>query len=222
MTSYYCRVLRYVNNIFTHEFVNIGLMMWIPQYEQIIFDATTRYERISQFFDNFDGRIYRQRIHNLHESCSRLDSDLGTLRLHEENPSQVFYKLLPKDFSCFQWSSPIAGICSIPEQRFEQLFNKYVGVSKTHTRTEYDTIWGVVRDELKKHDLYNRVQLDFTMQAANVDWPFKISWNNGIRQVLEPIPLAFQRPAKIIDNANIWSGRLFPSCQRFIISNAQQ
>ena len=208
MTAYYCRVLRYVNNVFTHEFANIGLMMWIPQSEQIFFHAITRYERISQFFDNFDGKIYRQRIHNLSKSYSRLNSDLGTLRLYKENPSEVFYELLPKDVSCFQWSSPIAGICSKPEQRFEQLFNKYVGVYKLHTPAEYDTIWGVVRDELKKHDLYKRVQLDFPMQAANFNWPFKISWNNGIRQVLEPIPLAFQRPRKIIDNANIWSGRL--------------
>ena len=208
MTSYYCRVLRYVNNIFTHEFVNIGLMMWIPQHEQILFRATTRYERISQFFDDFDGKIYRQRIHNLHESYSRLDSDLDTLRLYKEDPSEVFYELVQKDLSCFQWSSPIAGICSTPEQRFEQLFGEYVGVYKTHTPTEADIIWGVVRDELKKHDLFNRVQFDFTMQAANFDWPFKMTWNNGIRQVLEPIPLTFQRPVKIIDNANIWRGRL--------------
>ena len=46
------------------------------------------------------------------------------------------------------------------------------------------------------------------MRAANVDWKFKMGWNNGIQQVLEPMPLAFKRPLKIIDTANIWSGWL--------------
>ncbi len=208
MTSYYCCVLRYVHNMFTHEFVNVGLMMWIPQDEQIIFDATIRYERISQFFDNFDGRIYRQRIYDLRELSRKLYRDLSALQRYKEDPSEVFYELLPKGLSCFQWSSPIAGICSKPEERFDELFNKYVGVYKPNTPTEADIIWHTVRSELKKHDLNKHVQFDFTMKAANVDWPFKMSWDNGIRQVLEPIPLTFQRPAKIIDNANIWSGRL--------------
>ncbi len=208
MTSYYCRVLRYVNDIFRHEFVNIGLMMWIPQHEKILFDATTRYERISNFFDDFDGKIYRQRIRNLYESYSRLDSDLDTLRLYKENPSEVFYELVQGELSSLQWSSPIAGVYPKPEELFESLFGEYVEVHKTETFTEGDIIWNVVRDALEKHDLFNRVQRNFTMQAANVDWPFRMSWNNGIRQVLEPIPLAFQNPKTIIDRANIWNGRL--------------
>ena len=208
MTSYYCRVLRYINNIFTHEFANIGLMMWIPQRELILFDATTRYTRISQFFDNFEGKIYRQRISNLYKSYDRLNSDLNRLRSYKENPSEVFYELLPRDLSSFQWSSPIAGICSIPEQRFDQLFNEYVKVYKTPTYREYDSIWGVVRGELKKHDLVEHVQLDFPMRVADVSWSFKMSWDNGVRQVLEPIPLMYQKSAQIIDKASVWNGRL--------------
>ena len=183
-------------------------MMLIPEDKQLRFNATVRYERISQFFDNFDGMIYRQGIYNLRESFNKLCKDLDDFQRYEEEPSEVFYELLPKSLSSFQWSSPIAGVCSEPEERFNELFNKYVGVYTPHTPTEAEIIWRTVRSEIKKHQLDRYMEFDFTMKAANVDWPFKMSWNNGIRQVLEPISLTFQRPAKIIDNANIWSGRL--------------
>ena len=211
MTAYDFRVLRYVHDMSTEEFVNIGVMMWIPQYDQILFRANKNYARISQFFSDFDGKIYRQRIYNLHEAFNKIACDTHRLRPFKNNPEKapkIFYELVPNDRSCFQWSSIMSGISPIPEGRFEQLFNEYVGGHKTHTPTESDSIWGVVRGALEKHDLLRRVQLNFAMQAANVDWPFSMSWNNGIRQVLEPIPLAFQNPKTIIDRANIWNGRL--------------
>ena len=46
-------------------------------------------------------------------------------------------------------------------------------------------------------------------EAANYDYSFKMGWNNGMLQVLEPISLDLRRPSEIVDRANTWSGRLF-------------
>ena len=107
-----------------------------------------------------------------------------------------------------QWSPPISGVCTSPELRFQQLFKEYIRQHRKTLPTQYDKIWAVVNKTLEAHHLKNYVQLNVPMQADNVDWTFKMSWNNGIQQVLEPMPLAFRRPLKIIDTANIWNGRL--------------
>ena len=46
------------------------------------------------------------------------------------------------------------------------------------------------------------------MATTNFDYLFKMGWNNGTRQVLEPISLAFGT-REIVDKANTWSGQLF-------------
>ena len=69
-------------------------------------------------------------------------------------------------------------------------------------------IWSTVLKALKAHDLEEHVQFRVMMKAASFDCPFKMGWNNGIPQVLEPISLNLGDPVEIIDTANTWSGRL--------------
>lgn len=211
MITYHYRVLRYVNDVYIDEFVNVGVMMWIPEYDELMFEATSFYERFSQFFSDFDGTVYREMVQNTREDFKAFSRDLDILRLykgHPRKPSDIFFELVNNDPTCLQWSPLISGVCTSPDQRFEQLFNEYVGQHKKNPPTQYDKIWAVVDKALEAHQLKNHVQLNFPMRAANVDWKFKMGWNNGIQQVLEPMPLAFKRPLKIIDTANIWSGRL--------------
>ena len=105
----------------------------------------------------------------------------------------------------------MSGISTIPEQRLDQLFEEFVIFRKSPgpvQRRNKRMIWSTVLKALKAHDLERHVQFRFTMKAASFDCPFKMSWNNGILQVLEPISLTLQDPVEIIDIANAWSGRL--------------
>ena len=90
MITYYYRVLRYVNDVYIDEFVNVGVMMWIPEHEKIMFEATSFYERLSQFFGNFDGMLYREMIQNVRESFNEFSRDSNTLRSYEGKPSDIF------------------------------------------------------------------------------------------------------------------------------------
>ena len=214
MTTYHFRVLRYVHDVSTEEFVNIGVVMWIPEHSTLMFRVNEQSRRLSGFFNNFDSKSYRQMIHHLQSSFNKVALDLPTLRLFKykpENTSEIFYELVREDASCFQWSSLMSGISTIPEQRLDQLFEEFVIFRKSPgpvQRRNKRMIWSTVLKALKAHDLERHVQFRFTMKAASFDCPFKMSWNNGILQVLEPISLTLQDPVEIIDIANAWSGRL--------------
>ena len=214
MTTYHFRVLRYVHDVSTEEFVNIGVVMWIPEHSTLMFRVNEQSRRLSGFFNNFDSKSYRQMIRNLRSSFNKVALDLPTLRLFKdntENTSEIFYELVREDASCFQWSSLMSGISTIPEQRLDQLFEEFVIFRKSHEpvqRRNKRMIWSTVLKALKAHDLEKYVQFRVIMKAASFDCPFRMGWNNGIPQVLEPISLTLGDPVEIIDIANAWSGRL--------------
>ena len=214
MTTYHFRVLRYVHDVSTEEFVNIGVVMWIPEHSTLMFRVNEQFGRLSRFFNNFDSKSYTQMIRNLQSSFNRVALDLPTLRLFKykpENTSEIFYELVREDASCFQWSSLMSGISTIPEQRLDQLFEEFVIFRKSSRpvqRRNKKMIWSTVLQALKAHDLKEHVQFQVMMKAASFDCPFRMGWNNGIRQVLEPISLNLGDPVEIIDTANTWSGRL--------------
>ena len=112
----------------TEEFVNIGVVMWIPEHSTLMFRVNEQSRRLSGFFNDFDSKSYRLMIRNLQSSFNKVALDLPTLRLFKakpENTSEIFYELVREDASCFQWSSIMSGISTVPEQRLDQLFEEF-------------------------------------------------------------------------------------------------
>ena len=210
MTSYHFAILRYVHDVSTEEFVNIGVAMWIPDRAKLLFRVNERFGRLSGFFKNIDGPSYRQMVRNL--KCSF--QEVATV--HQKNaagqPSEIFHAIVREDASCFQWSRLMSGISQDAERRFEELFEEFVTFhesSMAHQRRSDAEMWADVDHLLKVNHLDKHVQYGVRIEARNYDYSFRMGWNNGTRQVLEPISFALKKPAGIVDKANTWSGRLF-------------
>ena len=211
MKSYHFAVLRYVHNVSTEEFVNIGVVMWIPERYQLIFRVNERFGRLSGFFKDLNGSSYRQMVRNFKSTSDGVATN-NLFKDSPENPFEIFNKIVQEDASCFQWSRLMSGISVDPEKRFDQLYEEFVTFHesfKPPQRRSEDVIWKGVRQALKKRHLESRVQFNVKMAATNFDYLFKMGWNNGNRQVLEPISLAYRYPAEIVHKANTWSGQLF-------------
>jgi hypothetical protein len=211
MKSYHFAILRYVHNGSTEEFVNIGVVMWIPERSKLIFGVNERFGRLSGFFKDLNGSSYREMVRNL----KSVSDEVATNELFQdtpENPLEIFNKIVREDASCFQWSRLMSGISTDPEERFNQLYEEFVTFHesfKSPQRRSESVIWKGVRQALKKRHLESRVQFNVKVEATDFDYLFKMGWNNGTRQVLEPISLAYRYPAEIVHKANTWSGRLF-------------
>lgn len=217
MTSYHFAILRYVHDVSTEEFVNIGVVMWIPEHAQLIFDVNERFGRLSGFFKNIDGPSYRRMVRSL-KWASREVGTAYILKGTPDNPFEIFHEIVREDASCFQWSQLMSGISENAERRFEELFEEFVTFHESpvavhghevHRRRTEKRIWKDVHRALIVHHLNDRVQYNVKIEAPSYHYLFKVGWDNGSRQVLEPISFALKEPEKIVDKANIWSGRLF-------------
>lgn len=223
MTSYHFAILRYVHDVSTEEFVNIGVVMWIPGRFKLLFRVNERPGRLFSFFNNIDKPSYRQMIRNLKRAANLewASDNVNTaylLKNTADRPFEIFHEIVPEDASCFQWSRLMSGITQDAEKRFEDLFEEFITFHESsvaphhldvyHPRSEPE-IWNHVRHVLEVHHLKGRVEYGVKIEAPNYDHLFKMGWNNGTRQVLEPISFALKDPRNIVDKANIWSGRLF-------------
>ena len=211
MISYHFSILRYVHDVSTEEFANIGVAMLIPERSQLNFRANERFGRLSGFFKDIDGPSYRQMIRNL-ENAYREIATAYQFQDLPSNPSQIFSEIIREDASCFQWSQLMSGISDDAETRFAELYAEFVTYQEAsaHSRRRSETnIWRDVRRALRVRRLDSRVEFDVNMAAQSYQYSFKMGWNNGRRQVLEPISFALKDPATIVDKANTWIGRLF-------------
>ena len=218
MTPYQFAIIRYLHNANSGEFVNIGLVMWLPREKRTLFSINERYSRLSQFFSPFDGSGYRQLVRQLSHRLKWVSKDIEERgsTTEAEKPildiGDLLPLLLPEDNSCFQWSSAMAGIASDPELRLKQLTAEMIERHEPkgpRTRRDEADIWGGLEQRLQTRGLTGKLQRDVELSGANYSYKFKRGWKNGAIQVLEPISLDYLYPWDVIDKATTWSGRLF-------------
>lgn len=208
MSKYQYVILRYVHNVSTEEFVNIGVVMWLPEERRLLHSISEKYSRLSCFFENFNGPGYRRMVRHLSSVFRAAERrPLGEVPTVAELVDQI----VPKDSSCFQWSSVMTGVANNPEERLGKLFSSIVErhyVKQARQRRDEEDIYNGLIEGLRRHHLGPRVEQDVEIQGEHFAYKFKLGWQNGTRQVLEPISLDYVKGAEVVEKAHLWSGRL--------------
>lgn len=208
MRQYQYLILRYVQNVSTEEFVNIGILMWLPEERRFLHQISEKYSRLSSFFADFDGNGYRKMVRHLNSKLRAMGTQsLEQVRTIDELADAVF----PRDPSCFQWSSAMAGVATNPEQRLDKIyrsiierhFNKQERVRRDETHIYQDLV-----RRLQNRSLAERLQQNVSVEGQHFNYTFKLGWQNGTPQFLEPISFDYTKGAELVDKAYSWSGRL--------------
>ena len=214
MIAYNFAVLRYMHSMSNGEFVNVGIVLWAPETSQLFFKLNEHYGRISKFFTDFHGGSYRQLIYDLQRYFSSIANELQEPDFFKPSPNkfeEVLHRLIADDASCFQWSEPMSGICQDSQIRLEQLFYEFVlqyEESGIRERNDETAIWSNVSSILRQHNLEKHLRFHTKLSAVNYTYSFKMGWENGHSQYLEPISFDLLQSQNIIEKANTWSGRL--------------
>jgi hypothetical protein len=212
--TYEYLIIRYVHNVSTEEFVNIGILLWAPQERRMYHQISERYSRLSMFFDGFNGYGYRAMIRNLKGKCRSVEKNERLFR-NVNNVDDIAELIFSKNSSCFQWSEAISGITDDPALRVKAVFSdiveRHYDKQERRRRSEndiYRDVHKLLFERLKKRGLQRRVQRDVEVLGEHFGHKFKLGWQNGTRQFLEPISFDYTHGAELIDKAYVWSGRL--------------
>jgi hypothetical protein len=155
-------VLRYVHDITTGEFANIGVVLSIPEIAFVGAKFRNTHRRISANFPGLNGEHFRNLMRFLQNQFEKISFQYKEeLHLGETvgNAYKLAMSVLPQDDSSYQWSPMGSGLTENPEETVEKLYHRQVEFYDQHhkysTRTD-DQIWSKFRSSFKKEEVINR------------------------------------------------------------------
>jgi hypothetical protein len=125
-TTYNSIALRYVHDVVTGEFVNIGVVVYVP--EQRFLDArfTTSYERLNAVFLKIDHQHLRALVRYMANRFEELGAEVRDGLVVPGNLSELVKQVLPADDSSLQWSQMGGGLTVDPAKALDELYSRFV------------------------------------------------------------------------------------------------
>jgi len=212
-TAYQYTVLRYVHDIATGEFVNVGVVLYAPGQKFASAVCRPTFGRVSNVFPGLDGDAFKRLMRlvqaHIEELGARLADELP-LNGMPDSVMTLANDLLPADDSSLQWSPPGGGVTSDPSKTLDQLFRRLV----THydekverARRTDDDVWKTYKRTLESRQVLKHLQTKKII-AADDEIEFPYAWKNGLWHCLEPLSFDYTNADSIRDRAYKLLGRM--------------
>lgn len=214
MTSkqkYTYTVLRYVHDVVTGEFVNVGVLLYAPKTNAIKVSVRTSIGRIKNIFPDLDRKVFIGAVKAAERSIRKISKKLeqGDLLAEFADAASIARKVLIADDSSLQWSPVSGGLTEDVEKTFERVYRRYVSrydAKSPHRRSD-DEVWRPVRQLLEEKNV--PVEFDEKIVAGTSDEiVFKRAWRNGVWHAYEPLSFDLADAEGIKDKARRWRGHL--------------
>jgi hypothetical protein len=204
-------VLRYVHDIVTSEFINVGVVMYVPAQGCIIAKTRNTIARLRGVFPDLDRPAFTIMMAGVRRGFRRVAKHhLKTPLLNwQETLSSIVRQAIPADDSSLQWSTPGTGISDNPQETFANLYERFVSrydTSSKHRRTD-DEVWRPVLMKLEEKHLAGSLT-EKVISGSLDDVTFKHAWKNGQWNVYEPVSFDLADEEGIKRKAREWLGHL--------------
>jgi hypothetical protein len=211
-TTFTYTILRYVHDVATGEFINMGVALYAPEARYISAMCSPRYGRLSKMFLDVNGDHLRSLMRYIQarfeEHGTKLNTELALVGI-PKSIIEIAHSILPADDSSLQWSEPNGGVTDDPAATLEQLYvrlvEKYEQRVQLPSRQD-DDVWKVFRKELETKQVLAKMQPK-RIVAKDYDYEFDHAWRNGEWNLYQPVSMDLLDAESILDKANRWLGR---------------
>jgi hypothetical protein len=210
-TPYSYTVLRYMHDVATGEFVNVGVVMFAPGERFLGAMFRTTFKRVKSLFPTLHSDAFKASMRALDASFKERKAELNVNNLNGAKTAlDIATNILPKDDSSLQWSPVGTGVASNLEEKllslYARLVTKYDEGHHVHKRNE-DDILRHFSLELQQRRILNHFEPK-TLSVADDAVEFKHAWKNGVWHCLAPVSFDLASPESIKDKAHKWLGKL--------------
>lgn len=211
--KYACQyaIIRFMPFIETGEFANIGIVLMCPEINYFDFKILSRMRRITAFFDQLSGKIYRNSRKDLNAELTRFKNyadDLGgnnqkTLRF-------AFQELIRPREVMVRYDAPRTVLSANPATKLEDLFAHYVErdfVTPNYIERRLESQMRGVLQHANIRDRYEEARIE----AGPISALFPFAHKNiagHVDRVIKPIHLAHQDAALAYEHGWVWVGKL--------------
>jgi len=211
--AYTYTVLRYVHDVGTQEFINVGVVALVNGV-QLHAKFKISYGRVKRFFPAIDSDAYKLRMQLLQRRFDALAEgsllektrDAATA---EKRLERLVQSVVWSDDSSLQWSSIGSGTSKSLPAVLASLYSRYVSkhdVENTARRKDED-IWKNFRVELEHRQVLPYLEPK-TIAVPDDSVEFKHAWKNGVWRCYEPLSFDLASEPTIKEKAHRWLGQL--------------
>jgi hypothetical protein len=208
-TAYTFVTLRYVHDVVTGEFANVGVVLYAPAERYLEARFTSSYERLNALFVKIDQANYRNLIRYLANRFVELAAEVreGLNLAPVQGIDELVRRVLPPDDSSLQWSATSGGFSlNLGEtvgQLYARMVERYTRNDEVASRTDED-IAKPFKAKLKKATEKLREK---RIEAKDYQYDFQYAWQNSIWHLYEPVSFDLMDPGSIVEKAIRWRGR---------------
>jgi Protein of unknown function (DUF3037) len=210
LTDYTYTVLRYVHDIATGEFVNVGVVMYAPHVRFLKAEMRETYGRLARLFPDLDGNSFKRAMSHVEKSVGNTAMSLRELTgAHNMTARELAMCTLVNDDSSLQWSPVGSGRTRNPAQELERLFHRFVmqyDALRTNSRSD-EEVWKSFRRALKNRHILDK--LEQKEIVSDVDrMTFRHAWKNSQWHCLEAVSFDLTEGERIHKKATRWAGQM--------------
>ncbi len=209
--QYSYTILRYVHDITTEEFINIGVVLYSPEEKFLNAVCTNKYGRLSRMFFDIEGERFKQVVRHVQDQINELGSQIHQELEFEKLPdsvNKIVGKILPPDDGSLQFSDVGKGMTENLSGTLDDLFTRYVTryleKPDLRSRSDEEVLKSFKRKFEEKEILESLKPFKLTTEDDEHEFPY--AWKNGTRHVLQPVSFDLVDPDSIIKKAHTWLG----------------
>jgi len=210
-SAYSYVLLRYVHDILTEEFLNVGVVLLVPSTGEIKYRMRDTIDRLKAVFPNIDSSGFFSAMAAIRRGLQMVESDRTDASPLPDDADvlTVAYRALPPDDSSLQWSQLGTGLTANPEETLNDIFENYVSRYDTHHRPlRCDQDIGHAFEQ----KLENRQLTQHFLEASFAGCLDNIVFHHALRlaqwQVFQPLSFDLSDADSIRIKAREWLGHL--------------
>ena len=212
-------VLRYMHDIVSREFINVGVIILSPSSQKLMGRFQDRFDRAKMIFPDFDKYAFSRLIKAIRRGLDH-EVNRSEMSLHLSKTldlSSRLRQIMPLDDSSLQWSDIGSGLCIDLDETLDRLYTRFVSqydTPESHEiradvvrRRKDDDIWRPVKRKLMEKRLHTKFQKKkITNETDSIE--FDRAYKNGQWHVFEAISFDLAATHNIKDKARRWLGHL--------------
>ena len=207
--TYSYTILRYVHDVMTGEFVNVGVVLHSATGLKSKFRST--YGRVARVFPAVDEKAFKGALRAVRAEIEQLAKSEKSAGLLQSSPDAIAFarRALVVDDSSFQWSPPGSGITRDAAATLDQIYSRFVTRHEKHALQRRDDadVWKPIREKLEEMKIADRFQ-EHTFRGSVEEITLEHAWKNGKWHAIEAISLDLSDAAEVKKKAHRIRGHL--------------
>ena len=215
-STYSYAVLRYVHDIATGEFINVGVVLLSSQAAYVGAKFKTTYGRVKKTFPSLDADAFRARMRRLQaifddiaQGDIEAQSAVGSSK-RAASVEELVHSVLRQDDSSLQWSPAGGGLSKDLDSTLSTLYERFVGKYDADTISSArkdDDVWRPFRAALEKRNVLGYLE-EKVISVADDSIKFDYAWKNGVWNCFEPLSFDLASEISIKEKAHRWLGQV--------------